>query len=122
MLLKCSRYSGSESKRLEFSSPSSCLVKLLSLNCWFLFVAVLLCIVRTNIFDCFIHKVCIQIWYKDVSWKIDYCCFNAHLSESSKELVCFYIYVRLIFITTTTLSMLLFFSFLVLVSYSFLFT
>ena len=61
--------------------------------------------------------------YKDVSWKMDYCCLNAHLSESSKELVVsFDIYIRLICITTITLSMSLFFSFLALLSYPFLFT
>ena len=80
-------------------------------------------IIRTNIFDCFIQKLCIKMDYKDVSWKMDYCCLNAHLSESSKELVVsFDIYIRLICITTITLSMSLFFSFLALLSYPFLFT
>lgn len=112
MPLKCSRYSGSESKLLEFSLSFSYWVKLLSLNCWFLQVSVLLFIIRTNIFDCLVQKVCIKIDYKDVSWKIDYCCLNAHLSESSKELVVsFYIYIRLICITTIRLSMSLFFPF-----------
>ena len=47
---------------------------------------------------------------KDVSWKMDYCCLNAHLPKSSKELlVSVYIYIRFICITTIALSMPLFF-------------
>ena len=47
---------------------------------------------------------------KDVSWKMEYCCLNAHLAESSKELlVSVYTYIRFICITTIALSMPLFF-------------
>lgn len=95
-----------QEKQFEFSLPSSYLAKLPPLNCSFFKDAAILFIIRTNIFDCFIQKVHIKVYYKDVSWKIDYCCLNAHLSESSKELlVNFHIYIRLVCITTVALSM-----------------
>lgn len=112
VLLKCSRYSGSESKQLKISSSSSSFPQAAPSQLLVFQVSAFIVHYQNNIFDCFLQKVHIKICYEDVSWKIDYCCLNAHLSESSKELlVSFCIYMRLICITTIASLMPLFFPF-----------